>query len=145
MRLSLVVGSGSLEENVNKIISNSDYKDKIVLLGRVEDFTLAELYENALAVVIPSTWPENCPLVALESLSYGKPFIAFNTGGIPEIVKKSEAGVAVETIEEFINEMIKISNNQQLRNSMMNNANEAYGKYYSPDGFMKDYINLLDL
>lgn len=140
----LIVGSGSLEDKIREIISNSECGNKIIMLGRVDDIPLANLYENTLAVLIPSTWPENCPLVALESLANGKPFIAFNTGGIPEIVQMSQTGVAVETIEEFIDAMIKISNDHKYRNSLMKNAIEAYSNYYSAEVFMDKYLKLLN-
>ena len=38
-------------------------------------------------VVIPSTWPENQPMVALEARSAGRPLLASRIGGLPELVR----------------------------------------------------------
>ena len=39
---------------------------------------------NAAFVVVPSEWYENCSMVVLESMTFGKPIIGSRIGGIPE-------------------------------------------------------------
>jgi glycosyltransferase involved in cell wall biosynthesis len=51
---------------------------------------------NCFAVLVPSTWPEPCPTVALEAMAHRKPVIATRTGGIPDIVGHGVTGVLVE-------------------------------------------------
>jgi glycosyltransferase involved in cell wall biosynthesis len=41
-------------------------------------------------------WPEPFGIAALEAMSFGKPVIASNTGGLPEIVRSGENGILVE-------------------------------------------------
>ena len=38
--------------------------------------------------VLPSTWFENSPSVAIESLAYGTPIMGADIGGIPEMVRQ---------------------------------------------------------
>lgn len=92
----LIVGDGPIKTKLQEQITNSGKQDRIKLLGKANYDTLISLYKNALAIVIPSIWPENCPLVAFESLSCGTPIIAANTGGLPEIVNMSKAGILFE-------------------------------------------------
>ena len=43
-------------------------------------------------VAIPSTWPENQPLVALEARAAGRPLLASRIGGLPELVQDGVDG-----------------------------------------------------
>jgi glycosyltransferase involved in cell wall biosynthesis len=44
-------------------------------------------------VVLPSIWPENAPLVALEARAAGRPLLASRAGGLPEIVEDGRDGL----------------------------------------------------
>ncbi len=43
--------------------------------------------ERARFVVFPSTWDENAPLAALESMGRGRPIVASAAGGLPELAE----------------------------------------------------------
>jgi len=65
---------------------------RINYYGFVPDQTLRELYKTTNLTVVPSIWYENCPLVILESLSYGNPVIGSRVGGIPELINNGYNG-----------------------------------------------------
>ena len=60
----IIVGKGSLESYVKDFIVKHSLRDCVLFLGSVDNEKLTSLYANALALVIPSIWPENAPLVA---------------------------------------------------------------------------------
>ena len=43
----------------------------------------------------PSVWPDPCPTVVMEAMSTGKPAIASNIGGLPDLVDDGETGLLV--------------------------------------------------
>lgn len=53
---------------------------------------LAQLIRQAMCVVIPSEWYENCPMSVLESLAHAKPVIGSDIGGIPELIAPNRDG-----------------------------------------------------
>jgi glycosyltransferase involved in cell wall biosynthesis len=53
----------------------------------------AEAIVAADAVVVPSLAIENCPLTVLEAMAIGRPVVASNVGGIPELVQHGETGL----------------------------------------------------
>jgi len=48
---------------------------------------------NARAVIVPSIWYENQPYSILEAFSQGKPVIASDLGGMPELVEDHKRGL----------------------------------------------------
>ena len=54
------------------------------------------LMAEARAVVVPSVWYENQPMVILEAFSVGVPVIGSRLGGIPELVPDGERGLLIE-------------------------------------------------
>jgi glycosyltransferase involved in cell wall biosynthesis len=93
-KLKLVIaGTGDFEPYLRKIAEDS--KD-ILFVGYVGSMMFKKLlYENCLAVVVPSIY-ETFPMVVLEAMVCSKPVIASNTGGIPIMVKHGENGFLVK-------------------------------------------------
>ena len=55
--------------------------------GILTQRALKQVYKRASIVVMPSIWEEPNGLPIQESMMYGKPLVAFASGGIPEYVK----------------------------------------------------------
>lgn len=61
--------------------------------GPFENARVAEVMKGLSALVVPSIWFENSPLVILESLSAGTPVITANIGGMAELVQDGVDGL----------------------------------------------------
>ena len=81
----VIVGTGPEEERLKRIA-----KDTIRFVGFQDDVSLARLYRSARAVIFPPE--EDFGMVAAEALSFGTPVIAFEYGGIREIVEPGVTG-----------------------------------------------------
>jgi glycosyltransferase involved in cell wall biosynthesis len=67
-----------------------------IYLGRLnDDETLALAYSAADVMVVPSL-QDNLPNTAVEAIAFGTPVVAFNTGGLPDIVDHKENGYLAE-------------------------------------------------
>ena len=62
-------------------------------LGQRSPDELAAIYPQARAVVLPSLWLENAPLVAIEASAYGRAIVASRVGGLPELVEDGRTGL----------------------------------------------------
>jgi glycosyltransferase involved in cell wall biosynthesis len=60
-------------------------QDNVILLGRVSDQELADLYANALAFLFPSLY-EGFGIPAIEAMRSSCPVIASNTSALPEVL-----------------------------------------------------------
>ena len=94
----IVAGSASLwkktigrdVEGYERVIAESLQpfveQGRVHLLGRVKSSSIPNVYAASNIVAIPSVWSEAFGLVALEALAAGKPVIASDVGGLPEVV-----------------------------------------------------------
>lgn len=88
----LIIGSGNEKKRLKKLVKDFKLNHEIDFLGQVDNNKLSNYYQQAKALILPSIWLENNPLVALEALSNSCPIIASNIGGLPEIVKNGQNG-----------------------------------------------------
>jgi glycosyltransferase involved in cell wall biosynthesis len=81
----IIAGEGPLRNVVDsyaKKCSNIDY------VGFKTQAELVDIILDCSFVILPSEWYENNPMSIVESFNLGKPVIAADIGGIPELVDK---------------------------------------------------------
>lgn len=84
-------GSGSnLSELAAEVPANFQF------LGQLRPEQMKDFYRNCRFLVLPSEWFEGLPMVLLEAMAHGKPLIASQLGGIPEIVEEGKTGLLFE-------------------------------------------------
>ncbi len=86
-----IIGTGPDESRLRALAAEVGASN-IVWHGFLTGAPLAEYLSKASAMVVPSTWYENNPLVILESFAYGTPVVGARIGGIPELVRDGETG-----------------------------------------------------
>jgi glycosyltransferase involved in cell wall biosynthesis len=135
----VIVGDGSLKNHIIDFIKRNALSSFVSYAGFVDDKKLYSLYKNALALIIPSIWPENAPLVALEALSVGIPVIASNTGGLPEIVGKVDKKLIFNDWIELKNILLGFSKSEFPPEK----TKEVYEQNFSPNIYVDKYIAMI--
>ena len=81
--------------------------------------TLQKIKE-AIAVVVPSRWPEPFGRVALESLMMGTPVVAASSGGLAEIIETGLTGISAEPTPDGLSSGLKeiIDRNSEFRRNI---------------------------
>lgn len=132
----LIVGDGSLRSHIKHFIQQYSLSHSVVFIGAVGKGELYSLYQGANAVVIPSIWPENAPLVALEALSVGTPVIASNTGGLPEIIEKVDKKLIFNDFVELNNLLLNFHKSEFASDKIK----KVYEQNFSPKACIDKYI-----
>jgi glycosyltransferase involved in cell wall biosynthesis len=94
------------EEKIKPYINDDD----ICYVGSAGPEKRNRLLGNAFALLHPINFAEPFGLSVVESLACGTPVIANNRGSMSEIIKNSENGFLVSTIEEAVAAVKKITN-----------------------------------
>jgi glycosyltransferase involved in cell wall biosynthesis len=135
----IIVGAGSLTRYVQEFIAKNSLGKNILLLNFVNDAKLYSLYANSLALLLPSIWPENAPLVALEALSVGTPVIASNKGGLPEILRKVNKDFIFNNVEGLKQILLNFSG-KELCSSQIK---AIYESNFSPKAYINNYMDVI--
>lgn len=91
----LIVAGAGESDALEKTISENNLGDIIEYKGWVSGKEKESLVQNS-DVFILTSYNEGLPMSILESMSFGKPVIATNVGGIPRIVRPGENGWLVQ-------------------------------------------------
>ena len=70
--------------------------DRVRFAGRLPSGELHELMRRSAVVVAPSRWYENQPMVVLEAMGCGRPVVASDLGGMPELITDGVTGRLVK-------------------------------------------------
>ena len=96
-----IVGAGDQRPLLERLVKDKGLTERVFFRGRIPYEELAELYADCDVFVLPSIVDsrgdtEGLGVVLVEAMSYKKPVIATNVGGIPDIVRDNETGILVE-------------------------------------------------
>ena len=82
---SVMIGDGELRSKLEQQIKDRGLDKKISMVGWQCGEALLDFYSDAHIVVLTSLH-EGTPLVLIEAMAAGKPFVATNVGGIPDMM-----------------------------------------------------------
>lgn len=102
-----LIGDGPLREKVEKIIQHEQLEKHVCLTGFVNN--PLDYIAHADVLLMPSII-EGLPGVILEALLYETPVVAYDVGGISEVIKSGETGWLVNAGEEnkFLGTLINV-------------------------------------
>ena len=107
----LIVGDGSLRQDMQRQAEALQVQDAVEWAGRQPQEVLPQWYQRMAIVLMPSR-SEGFGLTAIEAMACGCVVVAARTGGLPEVVRDGEVGLLHEP-ESFkdmaaqINELIE--------------------------------------
>jgi len=101
-------------------------------------------YARARALLLPSIWYENAPLVAFEALAWGTPILASETGALPEILHGDMCGRTIRPTAEGILAGIEQFEAEDLAHGQRRAARMAYETYHTPATYLENYERLIE-
>ena len=121
----------------------------VSFLGYLSDGELQKHYAESDIFVVPSLY-ESFGLIYVEALFHGKPVIACEAGGVPEVVEHNKTGLLVKPsdVQALSSAILTLCNNQNLREGMGKQAKiSAFGKFHykiMAERTVKIYEDLLE-
>ena len=107
--------------------------DRVEFVGMKDRAELNALISRATAVVVPSEWPDNCPMSVFEAFALGTPVVASNIGGIPEQVRDG-CGLLFEpgSVGELGQALQRMCTDRELRDRVRDRAFVRLRRELSP-------------
>ena len=108
----ILVGDGSLKNEIEQAIAHYKIADKIEITGYVSNIEVRQHILASRAMVLPS-FAEGLPVVIMEALALGRPVISTYVAGIPELVEPEKCGWlvpagSVEALAEAIRQVLEL-------------------------------------
>jgi glycosyltransferase involved in cell wall biosynthesis len=142
VHLALAGSQALWEQNLSRTGSQGDYESELQValdsrtvtrvhaLGILDSRAMPKVYAASDVAVVPSVWGEPFPLVALEALASGRPIIASDIGGLPEIVN-SDCGLLFPPGDERALEaaMCTLAQDTPLRSQLGRAARERATRF----------------
>ena len=134
---SVMIGSGTLEDECSNLIKQLHLEKNITMVG-FKDNPYAILNQAKL-LVMPSKW-EGFGLAAVEAMVLGKPVFATKVGGLPSIVHH-KCGFLCEDNEEFRVKIVNVLKDADLYTTLAQGAQIKARQFTN----VKDYLQKLSM
>ncbi|MEW6685358.1 MAG: glycosyltransferase family 4 protein [Candidatus Edwardsbacteria bacterium] len=137
------LGNESYERRLKKLSVHLKVQDRIQFLGFHRD--ISQIFSTFDIFVLPSL-REPFGLVTLEAMQLGKPVIATNTGGTPEIVVDGETGLLVPPKEAkaLAQAIISLLKNREFREKMGRQGKERVQRNFSLESHLRGMEEVFD-
>jgi glycosyltransferase involved in cell wall biosynthesis len=134
-------GRGPDSEPIAKYIAQRGLQDRVKLCGR---YPTGQAYVDLLAgydlTLLPTIFPEGAPLVLLESMACGVPFVANGVGGIPDYATDNPDCIVVPEQTQFLEGVHRLA--RMLADGEVNQSRlqRLYFRRYSRKALGKAYL-----
>ena len=140
----VVVGGGDLLPKLEEMARASSARDHILFIGKLRLEELKHYYARADIFVMPSR-QEGFGLVFLEAMVLGKPVIAGDRGGSPEVVQDGVTGFLVDPndLATLTDRLLQLLRDEGLRKNMGDAGRRRVQQHYSFESFCKRFASIL--
>lgn len=138
-----IIGRGHSEKSFFLLAEKYSLKNSINFLGWGNKKMIDNHLSNSSVVAFPSVYPESFGIVGIEAMMRGRPVVGFDVGGVKDWLKNEENGFLVKNknVEGFAEAIIKILENDELRNQMGNRAREIAKLKFSEEVHLNKLLN----
>jgi spore coat protein SA len=94
-------------------------------------------------LLVPSRGPEATTRVIPEAFAAGVPVIAFDTGGISEVVENGVTGLMVRSVEEMAGAAVALLSDRERGDSMARAARAAWERRFTKEKFQEQILEIM--
>lgn len=139
-KLLIVGGRWGYEKELINLRNELKLEKNVIFAGKVPNEELSPYYAAADVVAVPSSH-EGFPVVVLEAMASGKPVVASEVGGIPEVIVDNKTGFLVEkdNIKQLAEKILILLKNPKKREETGKNARKIVVENHDWKKIAKEY------
>lgn len=120
----------------------TDVRSRLRFRGEISNAELLKAYEETDIFCVPSRF-ESFGLIYLEAMRAGKPVVACNVGGVPEIVEHGVTGllVAPDDADAVYDALKYLVNEKELRRAMGNAGRKRYEEQFTSEKMLQRVLD----
>lgn len=137
------IGDGPQFDELMRLRSELESKADVHFLGFQRN--ASGLLAGADLCVVPSVWHEACPLGVLEPMAQGKPLVATEVGGTPELVDFGSCGMLVPSEDEaaLSAALLTLMDDRTLANRLGAAARDRIARHFRPESQIDALVEIL--
>lgn len=138
-----IIGEGPLRPTLEGQARQRGIKN-LLFLGHMDHDQLKRELSGAMFVVAPSEWYENNPVSIIEAFACGKPVVAAQIGGIPELVEHQKTGLLFSSgdVDGLRDGIMQLSASPDCISDYGRNARARAEKYFSRTRYAEDLLGI---
>lgn len=126
--------------NQREVTEFGELPDNCHFLGNIPN--AGAFCSKADLLMLPSNY-EGLPMVILEAMSFGKPVVSSDVGGVSEIVRNDVNGYALENNPDLFAEKIKyILENEEMYSIFSKNSLDIFQKELTVEKMVQGYLDI---
>lgn len=147
----VIIGDGPERTDLEQRTHNLNLEDRIIFTGRISDEELYRHYNQCSFIVLPAVYDakgdiEGLGVVLIEAMSYSKPAIASNAGGITDIMTDGENGFLVppRDVHALAKAIERLATDNEMRERMGVRAKQVVDGKFSWNRITSQLISLYE-
>lgn len=142
----VVAGDGPATCELQEQVARAGLNESVDFPGWIVPAQVPALLNTATIVLMPSRWQEAFGIVALQGMQMGRPVIASDVGGLPEVVLDGQTGFIVpkEDPSALASACLRLLSNASLAEQMGIAARTRAQETFSFDRHVDEYEALYD-
>lgn len=138
-----IAGDGPQRRELQTLTNALGIQKHVKFLGKIPYYKMQDIYLSSDIVIVPSIYPEPFGRVALEAMSVGRPVIASNIGGLPEIIG-NKAGILVppSNPKKLADAILLLSKDSKLRKKMSKAGKKISKEKFNTTNIVKQILRV---
>lgn len=136
----LICGDGEYADTLKRAGAGID---NVRFLGRVSNEDLANYYEHALALIVPSICFETFGIILIEAFRSRIPVIARRIGPFPEIMELAKGGELFGTPAELVEALRRFQADPEHREHCASAGHRAFLEHWTERAVLPRYLDIV--
>ena len=139
----LIAGEGPDRLRLERLVKQLDLSNRVLFLGSMNRLDLLKKIKESEIFALNTSF-ESFSFQVVEAMCLGTPVITTNIGSLPEIINNNQSGILIKpnSQTEFVEAVINISTNAQLRQKLIGSAKQG-AQQFSIENTLKQTARLI--